>query len=80
MPKKGEHRDKKSWRLVIDYRKLNEKLEDDKFRLPNITEILDSLSGAIYFSHLDLSQSYYQVKLTIVINIQASQQIQDSTK
>lgn len=42
---------------------LNEQLEDDKSSLPNITEILDSISGAIYFSHLDLSQGYYQLEL-----------------
>lgn len=53
----------KKWRVVIDYRKLNEKIKDDKFPLPNISEILDSLSGAIYFTHLDLSQGYYQLEL-----------------
>lgn len=62
VPKKSQDSSKK-WRLVIDYRKLNERIMDDKFPLPNITEILDSLSGAIYFSHLDLSQSYYQLLL-----------------
>lgn len=48
---------------MIDYRKLNDRIQDDKFPLPNITDILDSLSGAVYYSHLDLSQSYYQVTL-----------------
>lgn len=62
VPKKSDNNDKK-WRLVVDYRKLNEVIQDDKFPLPNITEILESLSGAVYFSHLDLSQSYYQVTL-----------------
>lgn len=61
VPKKSEN-DKK-WRLVVDYRKLNDCIVDDKFPLPNITEILDSLSGSIYFSHLDLNQGYYQVAL-----------------
>lgn len=64
VPKKSESENSKNWRLVVDYRKLNETIQDDKFPLPNINEILDSLSGAIYFSHLDLSQSYYQVTLT----------------
>lgn len=63
VPKKSDDKNNKKWRLVIDYRKLNEVIQDDKFPLPNITEILDSLSGAIYFSHLDLSQSYYQCSL-----------------
>jgi transposase InsO family protein len=62
VPKKSDNNTKK-WRLVIDYRKVNNVIQDDKFPLPNIVEILDSLSGAIYFSHLDLQQSYYQTAL-----------------
>lgn len=61
VPKKTDG--SKRWRLVIDFRKLNENIVDDKFPLPNITDILDSLSGSIYFSHLDLQQGYYQLKL-----------------
>lgn len=61
VPKKSDGAQK--WRLVIDFRKLNENIVDDKFPLPNITDILDSLSGSIYFTHLDLQQGYYQVKL-----------------
>lgn len=64
VPKKPTETGNKNWRLVIDYRKLNEQIQDDRFPLPNIVEILDSLSGAIYFSHLDLSNSYYQVVLS----------------
>lgn len=53
----------KKWRVVIDYRKLNNQIQDDKFPLPNIADILDSLSGAVYFTHLDLYQGFYQTKL-----------------
>lgn len=63
VPKKSDINGTKKWRLVIDYRLLNKQIEDDKFPLPNITDILDSLSGAVYFSHLDLSQGYYQIEL-----------------
>lgn len=63
VPKKADKSNQKKWRLVIDYRQLNNSIQDDKFPLPNITEILDSLSGSIYFSKLDLSQSYYQLSL-----------------
>lgn len=42
---------------------LNQRKADDKFPLSNITKIIDSLSGAMHFSHLELSQGYYQVKL-----------------
>lgn len=62
VPKKSDDNTKK-WRLVIDYRKLNERIVDDKFPLPNIADILDSLSGSMYFTHLDLNQSYYQLNL-----------------
>lgn len=63
IPKKNSVTQDNKWRLVVDYRKLNDCIVDDKFPLPNITEILDSLSGSIYFSHLDLYQGYYQVIL-----------------
>lgn len=63
VPKKPDNNGVRKWRVVIDYRLLNKKIKNDKFPLPNITEILDSLSGATYFSHLDLSQGYYQIEL-----------------
>lgn len=62
VPKKSDDNTKR-WRLVIDFRKLNDRIMDDKFPLPNISDILDSLSGAIYFSQLDLTQAYFQSKL-----------------
>lgn len=49
VPKKSTD-DSKKWRLVIDYRKLNNVLQDDKFPLPNIEEVIESLAGAKYFS------------------------------
>jgi hypothetical protein len=63
VPKKAGQNGQKRWRLVIDYRRLNEQILDEKFPLANITEILDSLSGAIYFSTLDLSQGFYQLEI-----------------
>ncbi|KAK9752237.1 hypothetical protein QE152_g4348 [Popillia japonica] len=56
VPKKPDCHGNKQWRIVVDYRLLNKNIEDDRLPLPNITEILDSLSGAFYFTHLDLSQ------------------------
>lgn len=44
-------------------RKLNTVVEDDRFPLPNIEEIIDALAGAKYFTHLDLSQGYYQCQI-----------------
>lgn len=63
VPKKSDSSGGKRWRIVIDYRKLNQTVQDEKFPLPDITTILDSLSGAVYFSHLDLYQGYFQLGL-----------------
>lgn len=63
VPKKADSAGNKRWRLVIDYRRLNENIEDEKFPLANITDILDSLAGAIYFTTLDLSQGFYQLPI-----------------
>lgn len=49
--------------MVVDYRSQNEKIVSHRFPLPNITEIIDSLTGAVYFSHIDLASGYYQVGL-----------------
>lgn len=49
--------------MVIDYRKVNNSLQDDRFELGNIEDIIDSLAGAKYFTHLDLSQGYYQCEI-----------------
>lgn len=53
----------KKYRVVVDYRELNKRIQNDRFPLPNIETILDSLQGAMYFSHLDLYQGFYQVNL-----------------
>lgn len=62
VPKKSCNDDKK-WRLVIDYRKVNNAIQNDRFELGNIEDIIDSLAGAKYFTHLDLSQGYYQCEI-----------------
>lgn len=58
--KKSENGEKK-WRMVVDYRKLNEISIPDSFPLPNIIDILDQLGGAVYFSTLDLASGYHQL-------------------
>lgn len=58
--KKSESGEPK-WRLVIDYRKLNSITVKESFPLPNITDILDQLGNASYFSTLDLASGYHQL-------------------
>uniref|UniRef100_A0A3B3IF94 Gypsy retrotransposon integrase-like protein 1 n=1 Tax=Oryzias latipes TaxID=8090 RepID=A0A3B3IF94_ORYLA len=48
-------------RLCVDYRQLNSRTRKDAFPLPRIEESLDALSGARWFSTLDLASGYHQV-------------------
>lgn len=64
VPKKSDASGKIKWRLVIDFRKLNDKTIDDKYPIPNITDILDKLGKCQYFCTLDLASGFYQVEMS----------------
>ncbi|KAL6417870.1 hypothetical protein ACFW04_012472 [Cataglyphis niger] len=63
VPKKADSKGNKRWRMVIDYRALNEKTIGDAYPLPNITEILDQLGSAKYFSVFDLASGFHQIPM-----------------
>lgn len=63
VPKKPDASGKKKWRIVIDYRKVNELSIGDSFPLPNITDILDQLGHSKYFTTIDLTSGFHQIQM-----------------
>ena len=51
------------WKMVLDFRKLNEKTIGDSYPLPNINDILDSVGSAKYFSVFDLVSGFHRIRM-----------------
>ena len=47
----------------VEFRQLNKRTIKDSYALPRIEELLDSRSGAKFFSVLDMKSGYYQVEI-----------------
>ena len=52
-----------SWRMCVDYRKLNEKTIKDAYPLTRIDENLDTLEGAEWYTSLDLDMACHQAPM-----------------
>ncbi|TWW74006.1 Retrovirus-related Pol polyprotein from transposon 297 [Takifugu flavidus] len=49
-----------SLRLCVDYRELNQKSIPDRHPIPRVQDLLNSLSGSVWFSVLDQGKAYHQ--------------------
>nr|GEX75829.1 reverse transcriptase domain-containing protein [Tanacetum cinerariifolium] len=52
-----------SWRVCIDYRKLNEATRKDHFPLPFMDQMLERLDGNKYYCFLDGFSGYFQIPI-----------------
>lgn len=50
-------------RMVLNYKKLNEKTRKMNYPMPNITNIIHDLRGKKYISTMDFCDAFYQIKL-----------------
>ncbi|GFT75839.1 retrovirus-related Pol polyprotein from transposon 17.6 [Trichonephila clavipes] len=53
------------WRLVLDFRKLNEITLTQDFAIPTLDDILHEISGSNYFSALDMKSAFNQIPLHV---------------
>jgi hypothetical protein len=63
VPKKLDNSNKQKWRIVVDYRRLNENTVDDKFPMPNIEDLFGKLGNCRYFTTIDLAKGFHQIEV-----------------
>lgn len=63
VPKKSDASGVQKFRMVIDYRGLNEVTIEDKYPLPQISDLLDRLGKCSYFSVIDLKSGFHQISM-----------------
>lgn len=63
VPKKIDNSGTQKWRVVVDYRKLNDVTISDKFPIPNMEDLFSKLGNCLYFSTLDLAKGFHQIPI-----------------
>uniref|UniRef100_A0A2S2QEP6 RNA-directed DNA polymerase n=1 Tax=Sipha flava TaxID=143950 RepID=A0A2S2QEP6_9HEMI len=56
-------KEKGSYRLVVSYKELNERVETDQYPIPRTTDLLRALEGSQYFTSLDLNSGFFQLPI-----------------
>ncbi|RVW61106.1 Retrovirus-related Pol polyprotein from transposon 17.6 [Vitis vinifera] len=54
-----------SWRVCIDYRKLNTVTRNDHFPLPFMDQVLERVSGHPFYCFLDGYSGYFQIEIVV---------------
>lgn len=57
-------RDKNEYRMVCDFRKVNQYIELDLFPTPHIENLFEYMADASYFTSFDLVEAYHQIPIS----------------
>ena len=52
-----------AWRLTVDYRALNDKIERDSFPIPHPYDVFNELADHKYYTRLDLASGFWQIRI-----------------
>jgi hypothetical protein len=53
----------RKWRLCVDFRRLNSVTRKNQYPLPLITELIDRLQGAKWFTKFDVREGFYRIRI-----------------
>ncbi|RWS27800.1 polymerase polyprotein-like protein [Leptotrombidium deliense] len=63
LPDNFDIRDKKNYRLVVDYRAMNAVTKSDLFPIPIVQSAIEKLAGCKYFSKFDVNMAFHQLAI-----------------